>query len=132
MSPYQPPEAEMQVNEVVSANKSAIPKVFGILHLVFGGIGVLYGLYAIVSAIFSDQLQEFSFATYPDESKDAMMEAMQPLYDTQVWDLASSCFSMVLAVLLILAGFKLVKYNRKGLKISNLYSACHEAGRRES
>ncbi len=36
MSPYQPPEAEMQASDAVSANTSGIPKVFGILHLVFG------------------------------------------------------------------------------------------------
>ncbi|MFK7912084.1 MAG: hypothetical protein AB8F34_16010 [Akkermansiaceae bacterium] len=123
MSPYQPPESGMQSSEVASATQSGIPKVFGILHLVFGGLGLVFGLFAIVSALFTEQMQKMQFATYSDELKEKMMEAMQPVYETQKWDLASSCFSLVLATIMIVAGIKLVKYRRQGLKISNIYSA---------
>ena len=122
MSPYQPPESEMRADDVVSANRSSIPKVFGILHLVFGVLGLLFGLFAVVSAMFSKKMQEMQFATYPDEIKGQMVEAMQPLYDTQSWDFASSCFSLVLAVIMIVAGLQLVRYRSKGLKVSNFYS----------
>ena len=113
----------MQASEIVSANTSGIPKVFGILHLVFGGLGLVVGLFAIGSAMFSSQMQKMQFATYSDEKRDQMMEAMQPVYDTQQWDLISSGFTIVLAVIMIVAGLKLVKYRRQGLKISNIYSA---------
>ncbi len=112
----------MQASDAVSANTSGIPKVFGILNLVFGGLGLVFGLFAVVSAAFTDQVQKMQFATYPDEIKDQMMEAMQPVYETQKWDLISSCFSIILAVIMIVAGLKLVKYRREGLKISNIYS----------
>lgn len=112
----------MQASEAAIATTSGIPKVFGILHLVFGGLGLLFGLFAVVSALFTEQMQKMQFATYPDGVRERMMEAMQPVYETQKWDLASSCFSLVLAVLMIVAGLKLVKYRRQGLKISNVYS----------
>lgn len=113
----------MQANEAMSANTSGIPKVFGILHLVFGGLGIVLGLFSVVSVLFAGQVKKMQFATYPDDVKEQMIEAMQPVYDTQKWDMLSAGFSVVLAVIMIVAGLKLVKYRRQGLKISNIYSA---------
>ena len=123
MSPYQAPTSDTKGNEPMDLGKSPIPKVFGILHLVFGGLGIVFGLFAIVGAAFTDKIQELQYSGYPDEMRDRMMSAMQPVYETQKWDVISSCFSIVLAVLMIFAGLKLVKYRRRGLKISNIYSA---------
>ncbi|MBT8043807.1 MAG: hypothetical protein KJO79_02555 [Verrucomicrobiae bacterium] len=123
MSPYQPPQAEMPDDTAPSANTSVVPKVFGILHLVFGGLGLLFGVIGLVSLAFQDKLQEIQFSTYPENVRDGMQDAMQPLYEAQQWDIASSVGSLILAVLLIVAGLKLVRYRKQGRKISNIYSA---------
>jgi len=102
--------------------RSAVPKVFGILHLVFGGIGLVMYLFGLVMMVFRNRLQEMQFASYPEEIREQMKEAMQPMYATQSWDVVSSVGSLILAVFLLVAGFHLVKYRRKGLKVSNVYS----------
>lgn len=122
MSPYQPPQSEMQPDTVPSANVSAVPKVFGILHLVFGGLGLVFGVIGIAGTVFKEKLEAMQFAAYPKEVREGMREAMQPLYETQKWDVLSAAGSLVLAVLLIVAGLKLVKYRTQGRKISNIYS----------
>ncbi|MEJ6570834.1 MAG: hypothetical protein QNL01_00275 [Akkermansiaceae bacterium] len=127
MSPYQPPQAQMESqmesDTVPPANISAVPKVIGILHLVFGGIGLVMGVIGIASAAFKEKLEEMQFASYPEEVREGMRGAMQPIYETQKWDMISGVGSLILAVLLIVAGLKLVKYRRQGRKISNIYSA---------
>ena len=101
MSPYQAPTSDTQGNEPMNEGTSPIPKVFGILHLVFGGLGIVFGLFAIVGAAFTDKIQELQYSGYPDEMRDRMMSAMQPVYETQKWDVISSFFSIVLAVLMV-------------------------------
>lgn len=122
MSPYQPPQTEMAPGTVQSANVSVIPKVFGILHLVFGGLGVVMAVIGLGATAFQGKLQEMQFSTYPEEVRGDMMEAMQPLYATQKWDIISAVGSLILAILLIVAGLKLVKYRQQGRKLSNIYS----------
>lgn len=122
MSPYQSPQAQMEPDAVQSTNISAVPKVIGILHLVFGGIGIVMGVIGMVSAVFKEQIEEMQFSTYPEEVREGMREAMQPIYETQKWDVISGVGSLILAVLLIIAGLKLIKYRRQGRKVSNIYS----------
>ena len=122
MSPYQSPQSEMQPDTVPSANVSAVPKVFGILHLVFGGLGLVLGVIGLASLAFKDKMEKMQFAAYPEEVREGMKEAMQPIYEAQKWDVVSAVGSMILAVLLIIAGLKLIKYRSQGRKISNIYS----------
>jgi len=122
MSPYQPPETKMESAEVVQAQVTGVPRVFGILHLIFGGLGLAMGGVSLVMFFFKSGIQEMQFEAYPENVREGMKAAMQPLYETQKWDVISTFGSMILAVFLIVAGLKLVRYQKQGLKVSNFYS----------
>lgn len=120
MSPYQAPDQPPQ-ELTQSKNTSSIPKVMGILHIVFGAISLLLVLKGLfVPASQSEQLKEQMRVQTGQElviSEDAMraIESMDDL------GLVAGYINLFGAVALLLAGIGLVKYLRWGRYLSNVY-----------
>ena len=105
--------------------------VFGVIHIVFGAIGLLLGLFSVASLIgipfFLDWLKE----TVAKEG-DAAAEAILPIFDelkTLFSDLAianwiNCLLSLVVSILILVAGIALVKKQRGGVEKSNRYVWC--------
>jgi len=129
-SPYQtphtqlPPQPPRDVPDVMLQEPGAI-KVFGVLHLVIAGYGLLMGIISLVSTVFFQGLSK-SLATPRGvagpsgaEQEMAMMSYMNEL---KTYTYASLAFSFALAVMLIIAGIGLLKGREKGRVMSIRYA----------
>ena len=125
-SPYQPPNNQM-INQpppdlaVGNMREPGAIKTFGVLHLVIAGLGFLAVLFIAVAAVFSDSLSKFQ-ADIPGQNsrlpeiQKAYMQEMLPF----TW--ASIAFSLILTVMLVLAGIHLLKIRDKGRVLSLRYA----------
>ncbi len=125
-SPYQPPNNQM-INQpppdlaVGNMREPGAIKTFGVLHLVIAGLGFLAVLFNAVAAVFSDSLSKFQ-ADIPGQNsrlpeiQKAYMQEMLPF----TW--ASIAFSLILTVMLVLAGIHLLKIRDKGRVLSLRYA----------
>lgn len=125
-SPYQPPNNQM-INQpppdlaVGNMREPGAIKTFGVLHLVIAGLGFLAVLFNAVAAVFSDSLSKFQTdipgqnSRLPEIQK-AYMQEMLPF----TW--ASIAFSLILTVMLVLAGIHLLKIRDKGRVLSLRYA----------
>lgn len=129
-SPYQtphtqlPPQPPRDVPDVMLQEPGAI-KVFGVLHLVIAGYGLLMGIISLVSTVFFQGLSK-NLATPRGvagpsgaEQEMAMMSYMNEL---KTYTYASLAFSFALAVMLIIAGIGLLKGREKGRVMSIRYA----------
>jgi hypothetical protein len=121
-SPYQPPVShEPPVMPALAVPEPATVKVFGILHLVFAGIGAigaLWGLFiALVGNPFLKMIPESQQVGAQMEAQLAMQEKVMPM------TVISSALSLVVTAIMITAGIRLLKKRRSGLKWSNLYAS---------
>jgi hypothetical protein len=90
--------------------------VFGILHLNLAGLGVLFGLWGLVSRMFFTAFQGMA-------ASDPVMVA-QRKYVEDLWPVTvmNSIFMLGLAGLLLTAGLKLVRAKTDGVMWSNRYA----------
>lgn len=100
---------------------SGIPKVFGILHIIYaalGGIGALIGLGsgALVKTMFENLTKE---AKEDGQDISPVTDALDGLMTVSM---IQSAFSIGFAVLLLVAGIKLLKYQNSGRKLSNIWA----------
>jgi hypothetical protein len=125
-SPYQPPNNQMTNQSppdlaVGNEREPGAIKTFGVLHLVIGGLGFIAVLFNSVAAVFSDKISQFQ-ADMPGQNsripeiQKAYMNEMLPF----TW--ASIAFSLILTVMLVLAGIHLLKIREKGIILSVRYA----------
>lgn len=100
-------------------------KVFGVLHLVFGGIGLFFLLYAIAQLAIPDVFIQMSAAG--DENMVKFQEDLQEKLFLP--SLISVAISAVLSVLILRAGLMLVKAKKGADKASHLYAWASIAGK---
>lgn len=119
-----PPQPPRDVPDVMLQEPGSI-KVFGVLHLVIAGYGMLMGIISLVSTVFFQGLSK-SLATPRGvagpsgaEQEMAMMSYMNEL---KTYTYASLAFSFALAVMLIIAGIGLLKGREKGRVMSIRYA----------
>lgn len=127
MSPYQPPVHQDPRQEPAYAHRSVLPKVFGILHIVFGSIGVIWGAISMVMYLVASA----ALNGLQSELETSGAEGVNAMNNLTGWDFASTIFSFILGILLIVSGIGLVRYKKSGLKISNIYcvlSIIHKIG----
>ena len=133
--PYTSPQSVPQPESGIPVIEPRAIKVFGILHLVFGSMGVFFGL---IGLVFSFLIEPFfnwmaelmaseELLSEPGASGDvdlaAMMNAMGEMYASQQgYYIVSSLFGLVVAALMLRAGFGLVKRKAAAVKWSNLCS----------
>ncbi|BCX46849.1 hypothetical protein HAHE_07570 [Haloferula helveola] len=121
-SPYTPPQApEAAAPEFPDQPPPAI-KVFGIIHLVLAGLGVVSAIMAAVGMLFLGKLG--SLASGPaGSSAGGEFDALQGYMAEIAWfSFLSTGFTLVLAALLLVAGIKLVKKRRNAVTWSNGYA----------
>lgn len=98
-------------------------KVFGILHIVFAGIGFLSALWNLAKLYFKEPLQNFASLGGPRMARnpvEEMQEAM--LRVTEFYTSASIVIGVLLSALMLVAGIALVRHHRSALRWSNAYA----------
>ena len=90
-------------------------KVFGILHLVFAGLGLIGAGWGLFVALVGNPFLKFSPAGQMD-AQIAMQTKISPMTIT------SGILSLLVAIPMIIAGVQLLKKRRNGLKWSNTYA----------
>lgn len=95
-------------------------KVFGIMHLVFAGFGLLSLAWALVMAVIGNPFLAFATKS-PEiiaqvEQQAAMQAKMLPL------TIIGSAITLIVAILMIIAGIRLLKKRKSGLTWSNRYA----------
>lgn len=119
MSPYQPPHVPVLPPGLPSGEPPVV-KVFGIIHLVFAGIGVVTALFGLATALLGNPFLKLA-GDSPEmrahlESQIAMQERMMPA------TIATSILSFLVAIPMVVAGIKLLRKRRDCLKWSNIYA----------
>ncbi len=97
-----------------------VVKVMGILHLVFAGFGLIAAVWGLFIAVVGNPFLKLMPAT-PQmsaqlEAQLAMQEKIKPMTMT------SSALSVLVAIPMIIAGIKMLRKHKDGLKWSNIYA----------
>ena len=90
-------------------------RVFGILHLVFAGFGLIGAGWGLFVALVGNPFLKFGPASQMD-AQIAMQSKISPVTIT------SGILSLLVAVPMIIAGIQLLQKRRNGLKWSNTYA----------
>jgi len=122
-SDHQPYDQNQQMTDQQSSPPKPLPyqpksiKVFGILHLVFGGLGILYSFFNTVSLFFQKKIASLQGTGLPPEEAKDMQEAYLKLHEKLFpVTLLSHLLGLILAILLIIAGLALVKLKANALQ----------------
>lgn len=119
-SPYQPPLPQGPPSLPGLQVAPPAVKVFGILHLVFAGLGVVSGLWALFIAVVGNPfLKMGQFNPQMNEQMNAQL-AMQAKINPM--SITSSALSLLVAIPMIVAGILLLKQRKNALKWSNAYA----------
>lgn len=115
LSPYESsPIPEPQAPVAHAALKPTVLTVFGILHLVLAGIGVLMVFFTLLGSVFSSALSQL-----PGDE----FAALQAVQAETLWvTLLGAGFAAILSGLLTVAGIKLLRGRRDALRWSNTYA----------
>jgi hypothetical protein len=116
-SPYLPPASApppMPMPNGGSLIEPSAVRVFGILHLILAGIGILFGIWCF----FADQINSVFI-----NSKSPGYEAQLRYSEEVKWvTILTGVFIVTLAGMLIIAGIKLVRSRPDGVAWSNRYA----------
>lgn len=113
-SPYLPPSATPPPMPAGGLLEPAAVRVFGILHLILAGIGILMGIWSL----FANQFNAFLFNADSPE-----MKAQAAYMQQMTWiSIMSGVFMMVLAGLLLTSGIQLVRSRPDGVTWSHRYA----------
>lgn len=120
-SPYQPPlpQGPASIPLALIGPPPAV-KVFGILHLVFAGLGTLSAVWGLFIAVIGNPFLKLTAAN-PEmsghlDAQIAMQEKINPM------SITASILSLLVAVPMIIAGIRMLKQRRNGLMWSNTYA----------
>ena len=120
-SPYQTPQSPVVPPVMAGEAEPASIQVFAIFHFILAGIGVLFGLWSVVSMFFSNEMAGVGMPA--GEQREKFVEAQQGYMEDIGWvSVMTGVFMLVLAVMLAIAGAKLWKKQKAGLVWSNRYA----------
>lgn len=121
ISPHQPPLPQGPPGlPLVFPVEPPSVKVFGILHLVFAGLGILGALWGLFIAMMGNP---FLALTQGSPGMNAQMEAQLAMQEkVKPMSIASAVLSLLVAIPMIVAGVRLLKKRGSGLKWSNIYA----------
>jgi hypothetical protein len=119
--PYQPPQPpEFTQLPPGMTTEPPVVKIFGVLHLVFAGLGLLGGAWSLLLVVVGNPFLKLFPQTGPMaksiEAQLAMQDRVMPA------TLTTGILSLLVAVPMIIAGILLLKRRRNGLKWSNRYA----------
>ena len=113
-SPYLPPAAAPPPMPPPPGHEPSAVKVFGVIHLVFAGLGFLTGAWTLLSSLFSHMFLDPKTPGYQ-----AQIKMQTELH----WvSLMTGAFLIILAILLLISGLKLVRSQPDGIRWSNRYA----------
>jgi cytochrome bd-type quinol oxidase subunit 2 len=96
-------------------------KVFGVIHLVFAAYGVCTGIFGILSTLFMGKIMNMTqMGSQAAPAEVAKLTSMMD--DLKPYQLIQAGFTIILAVMLLLAGLSLLKMRDKGRVQSNAYA----------
>jgi hypothetical protein len=121
MMPQAPPNLAME-----TVIEPASIKVFGIFHLIIAGLGSIATIFGLVMLQFSNQFSKLMTMAPPGTSTGASSQqeqaVIQYLGETRTYTYITSGFSIILAVMLIIAGIGLLKKRESGRVMSIRYA----------
>lgn len=98
-------------------------KVFGILHIVFAGIGMLGGLFQAGMLMFKSQIESWTNAGNSGVAADRQLEFQRAIEAaSEPYNIPTIVLSFLLAAVMLVAGIALVRQSRSALKWSNGYA----------
>ena len=114
-SPYLPPvSAPPPMPNAGSLIEPSAVRVFGILHLILAGIGLLFG----VVSLFTNQMNSI-FIDSKTPGYDAQLRYME---EVEWVSILTGVFILMLAGMMLVAGIKLVRSRPDGVAWSNRYA----------
>lgn len=119
--PLTPKEiAARQTVQYANTGQPQTVKVFGILHLIFAGFGLLGLVWAVMLLTVGNPV----FLLMPKTPEMAAQVKAQETMQEQMMSatVVSSLLTLIIAIVMIIAGIKLLKKRRDGLKWSNRYA----------
>ena len=121
-NPYQAAETDSTpVGPPTLEQPSSIPKVFGIIHLVYAGLGVISGIASFGSSAFTKLTSGpiIEIAQKNGKSTAAYEAAIEQLGR---YAMVNGIIQIALAILILIAGLNLLKYRLKGASLSRLWA----------
>jgi len=98
-------------------------QVFAILHIVFGGVGVLSVLGGMVMTPLQTKMMDQNIANAVSDEQRVIYEVQKGFYDAMgAYNWVSYLIAAVVAGLILTAGIMLLKRRATGLKVSNAYA----------
>ena len=100
-------------------------QVFAIMHIVFGGMGILNILGGMVMMPLQTKMIEQNIAKAGSEEERMVFELQKGIYDAMgSYSWINYLIAAAVAGLILTAGIMLLKRRAKGLKVSNTYAWC--------
>ena len=96
--------------------RSVVPKVFGILHIVYASLGLIFALFSL--ALYANFDKIYAKLGLSDQEIENLLAAME---SSKNYTYIAVVVSIGLSILLILAGIKLLKYKGKGVQITKTF-----------
>ncbi|MFC4991361.1 hypothetical protein [Rubritalea tangerina] len=120
MSAYEP-EDDLAQPPALPEKREGITKVWGILHIIFGGLSLLGGVMKLFTqgSLVPGVEAEFKKSGMLDAMDEASLE--EALSGVEVPNLVLGYLDYGVGLLLLLAGVGLVRYARWGRMLSNVY-----------
>jgi predicted small integral membrane protein len=102
-------------------------KIFGIMHVILAGYGILMSAFALIVAFTGNPILKLM----PKNSAMAAQAQMQAEMQEKMMPatVISTVITVIIAVLMLIAGIKLLKKRKDGLKWSNRYAWTSLAGK---
>ena len=93
-------------------------KVFGIIHCIFGGIGLLQGIWGLVN-LGSPAANPFAELGMEEEGIASSMAVIQK------WTPYTTVLAVITSIILVIAGIMLLKGARSCLKLNNTWAVSY-------
>lgn len=94
-------------------------KVFGVIDIVFGGLGLLYMALNVVGLLAQDVVQKMSSAGQPEEVVEFQRRFTEATMPSSI---ISIILGTVVSAVVLVAGIALVRRKKNSIKLSNLYA----------
>lgn len=100
----------------VAAHKPATLQVFGILHLLAAGYGLVTGIWALIMLVAGNPFLKLVPEGPGREMQEKMMKAIEPMTFVNLG------ITAIVMVLVTIAGVKLLRSAKNAVKFSNIYA----------
>ena len=93
-------------------------RVFGVCHIVFGGLGLMNVVGGVAMQFFQQSLSALTQSSGPDEVQEIQNEMYR---DLAVYTWITITMSLIVGVLILLSGIALIKRRQSSVRLSNMY-----------